>query len=85
MRAAVRMGRPNYQKSARRGGRRYARRVTTRVGPYTLIRPLGQGGMGLVVAAQHLTLRKNVAVKLLLPHRPMLMRPRAAVFRRMWA
>src|SRR5947208_2628403 len=36
-------------------------------GKYRIERVLGQGGMGLVVAAQHVTLRKKVAIKLLLP------------------
>ncbi|MEZ4293661.1 MAG: serine/threonine-protein kinase [Polyangiaceae bacterium] len=36
-------------------------------GKYRVERVLGQGGMGVVVAAQHLTLRQTVAIKLLLP------------------
>src|SRR5438105_3199347 len=36
-------------------------------GKYRVDRVLGQGGMGIVVAAQHLTLRQTVAVKPLLP------------------
>src|SRR5690348_8588961 len=36
-------------------------------GKYRIDRVLGQGGMGVVVAAQHVTLRQKVAVKFLLP------------------
>src|SRR4051812_36810717 len=36
-------------------------------GKYRIDRVLGQGGMGVVVAAHHTTLRQNVAVKFLLP------------------
>jgi serine/threonine-protein kinase len=37
-------------------------------GKYCIERVLGQGGMGVVVAARHLRLRERVAVKLLAPH-----------------
>jgi eukaryotic-like serine/threonine-protein kinase len=36
-------------------------------GKYRIDRVLGQGGMGVVVAAHHTTLRQNVAIKYLLP------------------
>ena len=36
-------------------------------GKYRIDRVLGRGGMGLVVAAEHITLRQKVAVKMLLP------------------
>jgi serine/threonine protein kinase len=36
-------------------------------GKYRIDRVLGQGGMGVVVAAHHTALRQNVAVKFLLP------------------
>ncbi|MFT3776534.1 MAG: protein kinase [Minicystis sp.] len=36
-------------------------------GKYKVERVLGKGGMGVVVAAQHLHLRQNVAIKFLLP------------------
>ncbi len=36
-------------------------------GKYRVERVLGEGGMGIVVAAQHTTLRQRVAIKLLLP------------------
>ncbi len=36
-------------------------------GKYRIEKVLGQGGMGVVVAAQHTTLRQKVAIKLLLP------------------
>ncbi len=38
-------------------------------GKLRLIRPLGQGGMGVVWAARHLTLETDVAVKLIRPER----------------
>jgi len=36
-------------------------------GKYRVERTLGRGGTGIVIAAQHVTLRHRVAVKLLLP------------------
>ena len=38
---------------------------TTQVGPYTLLRSLGHGGMGAVYLARHNQLGKQVAIKLL--------------------
>ncbi len=38
-------------------------------GKLRLLRPLGQGGMGVVWAARHLTLETDVAVKLIRPER----------------
>src|SRR5262245_22038646 len=40
---------------------------TTRLGPYRLIRQIGGGGMGLVYLAEHETLRRPVALKLVRP------------------
>ncbi|MBI5535743.1 MAG: protein kinase [Deltaproteobacteria bacterium] len=37
-------------------------------GKYRIERVLGAGGMGVVVAAQHITLGQHVAIKFLLPH-----------------
>ncbi|MBI3272163.1 MAG: protein kinase [Planctomycetes bacterium] len=39
-----------------------------RVGSYRLLRILGSGGMGIVYEAEHLTLSRRVAIKLLTPH-----------------
>jgi serine/threonine protein kinase len=40
---------------------------TVLVGKYRVDRVLGQGGMGVVVAAHHLQLDERVAIKFLLP------------------
>lgn len=39
-----------------------------RVGPYNLLRRVGEGGMGVIYHAQHTTLEREVAVKFLWPH-----------------
>src|SRR4051794_29059472 len=36
-------------------------------GKYQILRAIGRGGLGVVVAAQHLALRELVAIKFLLP------------------
>lgn len=41
-----------------------ARPVACRLGEYELISPLGQGGMGMVYRALHLTLQRDAAVKM---------------------
>lgn len=41
--------------------------VTTRIGNYLLLEPLGEGGMGRVYKAMHQRLKKTVAVKLITP------------------
>jgi serine/threonine-protein kinase len=48
------------------------RRVSAakQVGQYTLVRQIGEGGMGQVFLAQHVLLRRQTAVKLLPPNRP---------------
>jgi len=43
------------------------REGTVIAGKYSLTHTLGQGGMGLVVAATHLQLDRRVAIKFLLP------------------
>jgi serine/threonine protein kinase len=43
--------------------------VLERVGPYRLLEPIGQGGMGAVYRAWHERLKRPVAIKLLARHR----------------
>lgn len=45
------------------------RPASDQIGPYTLLQPLGHGGMGSVFLAKHQQLGKQVAIKLL-PERP---------------
>jgi serine/threonine-protein kinase len=40
----------------------------TIAGKYAIVKVIGEGGMGLVYEANHLRLRKRVALKMLLPH-----------------
>jgi serine/threonine protein kinase len=54
---------------ARRTEPGVATRPCERVGPYELLEPLGQGGMGSVHKARHVHLNKIVALKLLLAER----------------
>lgn len=51
------------------------------IGPYEIIRRIGQGGMGTVYLAQHQALRKQVAIKLL-PDRAFRQEEHRARFRR---
>ena len=39
----------------------------TRLGPYEIVAPIGQGGMGAVYRARDTSLNRDVAVKVLLP------------------
>lgn len=45
-------------------------RLPAVVGPYQLIRKLGQGGMGAVYEAVHRSVERHVAIKFLRPHLP---------------
>ena len=40
-------------------------KTRTRIGPYTLVNPLGQGGMGVVHLAEHVETGERVALKTL--------------------
>lgn len=51
----------------RAGSRRLRDRRARHLGPYRLLDPLGEGGMGAVWRARHLVTRRRVALKLLHP------------------
>src|SRR5262245_36051583 len=51
------------------------------IGKYRLGPVLGKGGMGVVVAAEHVALKQPVAVKFLLPEATKLLDARARFFR----
>ena len=41
--------------------------IGAQVGPFTIVRPLGEGGMGIVYLAEHAVLKTRRAVKILSP------------------